>query len=243
MRLIADLHTHSVYSRNGHGKGTVFENVQAAVALGLEEVAITDHGLAHHFFGVRRSQLSNLRRDIRQAEKAFEGRIRVLMGVEANLLSLDGTTDLDQDLMDRLDIIVMGYHRGVRMKSLRDFFAVNVRGLLPFMRREAFRERVTDAYMAALERYPINIWSHPGEYIPVNMKRAAPVAARRGTLIEINQRHPMDLDSLRAAQDAGAKFVVSSDAHRPDRVGHVERALQQAQRAGIDPGRIVNIEA
>ena len=41
MLLTGDYHTHTIYS---HGKGTVLENVMRAKEVGLQEIAITDHG-------------------------------------------------------------------------------------------------------------------------------------------------------------------------------------------------------
>ena len=54
-RMNADMHTHSVYSHGfiyRHGKGTILENVRAAVSSGLSEIAITDHGPGHVFYGL-----------------------------------------------------------------------------------------------------------------------------------------------------------------------------------------------
>ena len=42
MRLLADLHTHTIAS--GHAYSTLTENVRAAAMAGLELIAITDHG-------------------------------------------------------------------------------------------------------------------------------------------------------------------------------------------------------
>ncbi|MDE7076840.1 MAG: PHP domain-containing protein, partial [Clostridia bacterium] len=66
MILTADYHTHTPYS---HGKNTVLENATAAKKLGLKEIAITDHGFNHLLFGLKRKKLSDLRAEIREAEK------------------------------------------------------------------------------------------------------------------------------------------------------------------------------
>jgi len=51
MAFFGDYHTHTKFS---HGKGSVEDNVRAAVAKGLKEVAITDHGFKHMTYNVRR---------------------------------------------------------------------------------------------------------------------------------------------------------------------------------------------
>ena len=56
MLLYGDYHTHSIYSRNHHGKGTVLENASVAADKGLKQIAITDHGFNHEFFGIRRKK-------------------------------------------------------------------------------------------------------------------------------------------------------------------------------------------
>ena len=49
MAFFGDYHTHTTYS---HGKGSVADNARAAAAVGLKEIAITDHGLRHIIFGI-----------------------------------------------------------------------------------------------------------------------------------------------------------------------------------------------
>ncbi len=50
MKIIGDYHTHTIYS---HGKGTIRENVEAAIERGLEEIAICDHGPGHIIYGAK----------------------------------------------------------------------------------------------------------------------------------------------------------------------------------------------
>ena len=54
MLLTGDYHTHTVYS---HGKGTVLENAMQAKALGLKEIAITDHGFEQLAFGIKNKKM------------------------------------------------------------------------------------------------------------------------------------------------------------------------------------------
>ena len=64
MLLTGDYHTHTVYS---HGKGTVLENAMQAKALGLKEIAITDHGFEQLAFGIKHKKMPSLIRDVKEA--------------------------------------------------------------------------------------------------------------------------------------------------------------------------------
>ena len=83
--------------------------------------------------------------------------------------------------------------------------------------------------------------THPGEYIPVDLLRVARAAEECGVYVEINNKHPMKKEDLCAALQTNAKFILSSDAHAPERVGRVERAYEAAMEAGVPRERIVNL--
>jgi len=83
MLLYGDYHTHTRYS---HGKGSVKDNAQAAYEKGLKEIAITDHGFGHIFFGVKRKKIDEIRQKITEAEKS-KSTIRRSMNSTASWLS------------------------------------------------------------------------------------------------------------------------------------------------------------
>ena len=95
MALSGDYHTHTKYSRRGHGKGTIEEQVKAAVDKGLAQVAITDHGFNQVLYGIRRSDIPKLRAEINEVKERYP--IEVLLGVEANLISARGDIDVVED--------------------------------------------------------------------------------------------------------------------------------------------------
>ena len=41
MEILADYHTHTVYS---HGKGSIEDNVKVAISKGIKKIGISDHG-------------------------------------------------------------------------------------------------------------------------------------------------------------------------------------------------------
>ena len=77
MAFWGDYHTHTTYS---HGKGSVLDNARVAAQKGLGQIAITDHGLSHVIFGVKRKELPRLRADCEAA--TAETGVRVLVGME-----------------------------------------------------------------------------------------------------------------------------------------------------------------
>ncbi len=230
MPITADLHTHTTYS---HGKGSPEDNVIAALNLGLREIAISEHASANLFYGIRGEKTLKLRREINRLNSVYGSRIRVLMGLECNLTGF-GESDAPAD-DSMLDVVLLGYHRGVLPASKFALAAL----------KEAFfgggdPVRNARALLAAAEKKRVHILSHPGEYIRIDIDTLARGAAKLDLLLEINARHQtLDTNMLRRAADAGAKFIINSDAHSPDRVGVVGAAEKAAMKAGIT-GLVVN---
>lgn len=226
MLIHSDYHTHTTYS---HGKGAPEDNVRAAIERGLTHIAISDHGPASLFWGIRGSALLRLRKEIDTLNSRYGGRIRVLMGVECNLTG-DGLCDLPREHAGLFDVVVLGYHRGIwpRTSAMRRFL---FNGGKP---DAELAKLSTDYLLHTIENYPIDIISHPGEYLPIELPRLAKGAAQRGVALEINGKHPtLTPEKLKLAAEQGARFVVSSDAHHPDRVGAFGDAPRFCSEAGV----------
>jgi putative hydrolase len=241
MRVFADYHTHTVYS---HGKGSIEDNVLAARRRGLKAVGITDHGPAHLFIGIRgiagfmriKQEISVLRRKYPDTE--------ILFGVEANIVDMDGTIDVPATILRELDILLVGYHKLVRPRSmaylgqtLRNFLA-GWTGHAP----ESLRAANTAAITAAVRRYPIDAITHPGLQIDIDTVSLARVCREQGTCLEINSSYGEELDPfIRAALPEGVTFMINSDAHTPQRVGDFDKAYTLVERLGVPEERIVNL--
>lgn len=233
MILTADYHTHTVYS---HGTGTPESNVLAAIEKGLKCIAISEHGPGSIFYGIRNKHINRLRREIDELNRRFCNDIQVLMGLECNLTGF-GCCDLPFDTSP-YDLLLLGYHRGIVPK---DKFARTAL-LSAFKLSKYETEKNTDAMLEALNKYPIDIVAHPGEYIPVNILRLAQGAKELGVLLELNSKHTcFDVNSLKQAAEAGVFFVISSDAHDPKDVGAADILIKLAKEAQVID-KVINIE-
>ena len=242
MALYGDYHTHTVYS---HGKGTVRDNVEAAVAAGLKAVAVTDHGFRHMLYSVHRGEYRDQKRDVEEMRLAHP-EIEILQGLETNLQGHDGRIDIKDSDVENLDVIIMGYHRMVVAPGPVSFFDFWLPSMLNSGRdRVSVRRRVrnTDAFIHAINRYPIDIISHPKYKIDVDVVAIAKEAARLGTLMELNgKKISMTDEEIKAVLDTGVGLIADSDAHSPDRVGEISVPMTVIERIGIPSDRIVNFD-
>lgn len=236
-RLTADLHTHTYFS---HGKGSIEDNVREALRRGLTTLAVTDHGFSQPMVGLTGEKFLHMRRIVDELNRRYDGQIRILLGVEANIVSLDGRIDVPRRCLPLVDILNLGLHSAVVTTS----FSYLKRIALARARhsdRAALARVCTEALVRAVERWPVDILTHPGFRFPVVMEDLAPAAARTATAIEINASHRMPgAEDIRTALAAGCVFAIGSDAHRPEHVGRFGNALALAAEAGVPPERIVN---
>lgn len=242
MILTADYHTHTPYS---HGKNTVLENATAAKAKGLKEVAITDHGFNHLLFGLKRKNLADLRAEVSEAEKLTG--IRVFMGMESNLISLSGQTDMKESDLQYFDIYLCGIHEVLKYKKFSDMYNIMLKNYCAYKLGKKPSEKVVDgttrAYINAIKNNPIDILTHINYKCYCNLEEVAKCCADYGTYIEINtkKRH-VSAEELNIMASTGVRFVIDSDAHSADRVGDIKIAEELLAEASVPLDRIDNID-
>lgn len=240
IKLFADYHTHTVYS---HGKGNILDNVMVAKKKGLTEIAITDHGIRHFAYGVRVKDISRMRDEIDRINENTEG-IKVLMGMECNIISTDGDIDMDDSIRKYLDMLLVGFHMMVLPKTVRDavnIFGKNYLSKVFHMDVEGIKEANTESMIKAIKKHKIDIITHPGTRIPMDITLIAREAAKVGTVLEINSHSSyMKANHVIAAAGEGVRFVINSDAHKPENVGNLKNGKDIAMEAGLDSAQIIN---
>ncbi len=243
MGVLGDYHTHTRYSRHGHGKGSILDNARIAYQKGLRQIAITDHGFNQVTFGVRRTDIPQVKIDIEEAKEQYP--IDILLGVEANLISSQGDIDIVPEDYENLDLVALGFHKLVKGKSKKSTFSFVLKNLfcsLIHHTSKKQREINTNAYINAMRKYDIDILTHLNHDCVVDVEKVARVAKETNTLIELNgKRLGMSDEEILKCYNLGCKFVVGSDAHTPNKVGDCHLGLEAALRLRIPDTCIVNI--
>ena len=230
-----DLHMHTTAT---DGEDTLADMAAAAVARGLEYIAITDHGQRVRMAqGLDRDRLlrqweqidcfNEALREQAESEGRTTPRLVVLKGIEVDMLEKGGL-DLPDDVLEQGDWIVASLHYGQKQS----------------------RQQITARIMEAIENPHVDVIGHPtGRLInrrppsDVDMEAVIDAAARTGTFLEINA-NPMrlDLDDLHAAaaRRAGVKIVISTDAHSTQGLELMRCGIMQARRAGLEAADVAN---
>ena len=228
--MIYDLHTHTVFS---HGKGTPQENVEAAIRMGLKKIAVADHGMGHVSYGIR--NVDKYLDEIARLKDLYAGRIEVLAGIECNLLGEQGQTEMNDKLRGRFDVCLLGYHKFIAAKGAS--FASYC-----YLTKKRDIRRNTEAVVRAMKTGYFDILAHPGYAMAVDIARIAQVCRETDTLFEINRKHTeMNTELLKIAAAEGARFIISSDAHKTADIGQAANAERLAEEAGIK-NLVVNIQ-
>lgn len=251
IKLMADYHTHTIYSSairpsRRHAKGTIRENAEAALAKGLKEIAITEHGPSHYLYGVRKKNIKIMRDEIDLLNQEFGPKgLKILLGVESNIIGLDGRLDIDDDILKHTDILLMGYHYGAMPKGIVDgmgLYILNPISKVIDLGKEKAKELNTRAYINALNKYPVDLITHPGSKAVVDIIEVAREAYKFGTALEISSKHSeLSVESIKLLLNEDVIYMVNSDAHRPEDVGNVENGINKAKEAGLPLERIKNI--
>jgi DNA polymerase (family 10) len=220
-----DLHMHTEAT---DGRDTIRQMAEAALERGLSYIAITDHSknlaMTNGLDDAR--ALAHVKR-IREVNQEMEGRIRVLPGIEVDILA-DGSLDLDDSTLAQMDIVVASVH---------SHFAQPI-------------EEMTARVLRALENPHLRILGHPTgrkllrrEPYAINIDAVLRQAAALGVAVEHNAspaRADLNDLHLRLAKELGCKIVVDTDAHATEELDQMAYGITQLRRAWLTPADVLN---
>jgi DNA polymerase (family X) len=220
-----DLHMHSTWS---DGRDSIETMVRTSVELGYEYIAITDH--SQSAWSSRRLAVEDIDRQRQEIDKvrAKHPRIRILHGVEVDIMR-DRTLDFDDGVLRGFDIV---------LASLHDH------GGQP-------QAELTERYLAAMRSPYVDIITHPQNRTPaisdgydLDFEPIFAAAVETGTAMEIDGAPGhLDLDGAlaRRAAAAGVTLVVDSDCHRAESLRRQMRfGVGTARRGWIEPRHVLN---
>lgn len=243
MILTCDYHTHTVFS---HGKGQIIDNANSAKEKGLIELGISDHGFAHPAFGLTARKVPKMRALCDQATE--QTGVKVLLGIESNIIGEDGTVDLKEKYYDYFDVFLAGIHKFV-MYKFKSIFTLSIPDLWhTYLKSKKVPQSVrtvnTKTFINVIKNNPVDVITHLNFCCFADAVEVAKVASDYGTYIELNSKkvHLTDQEISDVLAKTSAQFILSSDAHSPSRVGEIQLALDTIKRLNIPKERIVNID-
>ncbi len=224
MKLLLDSHTHTLAS--AHAYSTVLELAKAASEAGLSLLAITDHAPQlpdscdrWHFINYH------------VMDRELYG-VRMLYGVELDIMDYDGNIDLEDFLLVKQDICIASFHTIITT---------------PGSKKENTR-----AMAKAMENPYVDILGHPDDgNIPVDYKELVLQAKETSVLLEVNNsslkaakyrlnaRENM-MEMLKYCEKYDVSVVVGTDAHFATAVGRMEEAVSLFREIGFPEELIVN---
>ena len=250
-RMTFDFHTHTRLMRNGkeitHAVSTVEEVVLAAREKGLKKIGISNHGPGHVTYGLPMESVAALKAERDRLQVRYP-EIEILIGVEANIINRSGFLDVRPEDFAQFDYVMAGYHYGIFgedtvsaaiLHGKNWIWEKTGRRMSASALCEANTQRVVEAI---LKNRPLAV-THPGDKAPTDIEAVARACETTGTWMEINNFHrDLTVENLKLAAKYDVKFIIGSDAHKPERVGCFEEGWKRLMDAGVDPERVVNLE-
>jgi putative hydrolase len=168
------------------------------------------------------------------------------MGMESNLISIYGETDMKDSDLEYFDIYLCGIHEVLKYKSLGDMDKIMFKNYTAYKFGKKPSQKVIDnttkAYINAVKHNPIDVLVHINYKCYCDLVEVAKACADYGTYIEINtkKRH-VSAEELNAMAQTGVRFLINSDAHEAERVGDIELAKELLKEADVPLKQIDNI--
>ncbi|MEM0342644.1 MAG: DNA polymerase/3'-5' exonuclease PolX [Thermoplasmata archaeon] len=220
-----DLHVHTDWS---DGAGSIEQMADAAIALGYEYLAITDHTQSLKIAnGLTPERLADQVKAVRRLQDRLGKRLTLLAGTEVDIKA-DGSLDLPRTALKELDIIVGSVHSRFRME----------------------KSEMTERVVKAIESGWIDVLGHPtGRIIgardpyELDFDRVLEAARESSVALEVNcfpDRLDLRDSHCRLARDAKVKVALGTDAHRSEQLGYMKLGVITARRGWMEKGDVLN---
>ena len=222
-----DLHCHTDWS---DGTKTIEEMAKAAHNLGHSYLAITDHtGTLKIAHGLNEKKLLKQMNEIDKINKRIQG-IRILKGAEVNIKA-DGTLDVENQVLAKLDIVVAGVHSHFNMT----------------------KKEMTRRIIRAMENKNVDIIVHPTGRIlkkrkpyQVDLEEIFKTAKRTETFLEINaypERLDLNDEAIKKAVEKEVKLSIGTDSHSAEHLKYIELGIATARRGWAEKKDIINTKS
>ena len=222
MKYALDVHTHTIVS--GHAYSTLMENAKAASEKGIKVLGTTEHGCT-----MPHSPHIWYFHNYKVLPREMYG-VTMLYGVEANIIDYDGNLDMDDETLEKLDVVIGSIHEEVyKIGTL---------------------EENTKAFINVIKSGKIDIVGHLGNpKIPVDFEKIVKCAKENNVLIEINNSSftTSRVGSLgnctkiaQLCKENGNMIIMNSDAHFCTKIGEFTEAVIMLESIDFPEERIMN---
>ncbi len=223
MRLIADIHTHTLVS--GHAYGTIREMAQAASEKKLEVLGITEHAP-----GIPGTVDPFYYNNLKVVPRELYG-VQIIHGCEINILN-DGTLSLEERFIQKLDYAIAGIHT--------------------LCYQDAGVQKNTENVISCMKHPKVKLISHPDDnHTPLDYEALVRAAHDTDTALEVNNSSLVKKEKrlncydnyrnmLNWCQILSVPIIVSSDAHDPSWVGRFELAEKMLEEMNFPELLILN---
>jgi len=219
------VHCHTTYS---DGRSSIAEMAEAAQALGMHYLTITDHSpSAHYANGVSLERLKQQWDEIAAVQERSP--VRILRGTESDILA-DGSLDYPDSVLEGFDVVIASIHARHRMD----------------------RAAMTTRLVRAMSLPIFKIWGHGlgrilnhRDAIDCDVPAVLDALASSRGAIELNaDPHRLDLppEWIPAARERKIPFVISVDAHSTRGLGVLRYGTLMARRGGLLRSEVLNTE-
>ncbi len=200
-----DVHTHTLYS---DGSGSVWENLENAVAAGIEVLGISDH--IHYL------EPKPFNAYVREIKRISENVPLVLLaGIEANIE--ENGPDITSWQAGKLDYVIASVHRWV--KTPEEYL-------------ELVKLALLDEDVGIIGHFGAS-FSYVGLPSQEELEEVLNIAEANGKAFEISSHYRVpDPEFMRECIRRGIKLTFASDAHTPREVGRVGWSERIFRKAG-----------